>query len=116
LLRRPNHSITAAIRLNEQVKSPHRNQHSQHPNAHVSALFHAVFSLKALDAPGGIDQALLSGVEGMAIRAHFDVDFRQGGTRFEGVAARARNEAAAVRGMDISFHSRVSAYMVRQQK
>jgi len=65
---------------------------------------HAVFALEAFNASGGIDQALLSGVERMAIRAHFDTDFRQGGTRFEGVAARASNQAAAVLGMDFSFH------------
>ena len=50
----------------------------------------------------------------MTIRAHFDVDFRQGGVRFEGVAARARNHAAGIRRMDISFHSPVSAYLVRE--
>jgi hypothetical protein len=77
-----------------------------------TGLFHAVFALKAFDASGGIDQALLSGVERMAIRAHFNVNFRQGGTRFEGIAACASNQAAAVLGMNISFHSPVSAYRV----
>jgi hypothetical protein len=67
-------------------------------------LFHAVFALKALDAPGSIDQALLPSIERMAIRAYFDMDFRQGGTRFEGVATCTRYEAAAVSGMDLSFH------------
>jgi hypothetical protein len=34
----------------------------------TSTLFHAVFPLEAFDASGGIYQALLPGVEGMAIR------------------------------------------------
>ena len=76
------------------------------------ALFHAVFALKALDPAGGIDQALLAGIEGMTIRAHLNVDFRQSGARFEGVAARAGYNATAVGGMDLSFHSPVSVYLL----
>jgi hypothetical protein len=53
---------------------------------------------------GWMVRSLLSSVERMAIRAHFDADFRQCRPRFEGVTARARNRAAATRRMDISFH------------
>jgi hypothetical protein len=77
-------------------------------SVHPTESFHAVFALKALDSSGGIDQTLLPRVERMAIRAHFNADLRQGGTCFEGIAACARHQAAAVCGMDISFHMLLS--------
>jgi hypothetical protein len=70
----------------------------------VAESLQAVLAFETFDAPGGIDQALLPGIEGMAVRAYFNANFRQSGTRFKGIAACAGNPAAAVYRMGISFH------------
>jgi hypothetical protein len=66
-----------------------------------------VFALEAFNSSGSIDQALLTGIKGMASRAHFDMNFAQCGTGFERIAAGAGNHAAAVLWMDFSFHLRL---------
>ena len=78
-------------------------------------LLDAVFAIEPLDAPRGIDQALRASVKGMALRADLDVKLFERRARFEGVAARTDDSAAAVFRMDSSFHfnfSNSAAYCV----
>ena len=56
--------------------------------------------LKRSTPSGGINQPLLAGIVGMAVRAHFDLDFAQRRAGFKGIAAGAGDHAAAVFGMD----------------
>jgi hypothetical protein len=67
-------------------------------------LLDAVLALESLDAAGRIDQALLAGIERMAVRTDFDMKLFQRGVCFKGVAACAGNNASAVIGMYLSFH------------
>src|SRR5438067_5209112 len=67
--------------------------------------FLSVTLAEFFDAPGGVDDLLLAGVERVAGRAHFDVqrlvDRR---TRLERDAAAARHIDFAVLRMDVGFH------------
>ena len=67
-------------------------------------LLQSVLALEALDAPCGVDQTLLAGVKRMTVRADLDVQLFGGRASLKGVAARAGHYAAAVFGMDFSFH------------
>jgi len=67
-------------------------------------LLYSVPALEPLDAARGIDQALLSGVERMALGTDFDVEFAHRRAGFKSVAASAGNHAATVNGMDCGFH------------
>src|SRR6202451_4707193 len=69
----------------------------------LSRLLDAVLAIEPLDAPRGIDQALCASVKGMALRADLDVKLFERRARFEGVAARTNDGAAAVFRMDSSF-------------
>ncbi len=72
-------------------------------------LLYAVPALETFDPPCRIDQTLLASEKRMALRAHFDVQFRPGRTGLEGVAARAGNHAAAILRMDPRFHLLIPA-------
>ena len=67
-------------------------------------LLHSVFALEALDPARGIDQAMLTGIKRMTLRAHFDVYLGQCRTGLEGIAACASDNAAAIFGMNSGFH------------
>src|SRR5277367_2120993 len=67
-------------------------------------LLDAVLAIEPLDAPRCIDQALRASVKRMALRADLDVKLFDRRARFEGVAARTNDRAAAVFRMDSSFH------------
>src|SRR5208282_5896444 len=67
-------------------------------------LLDAVLAIEPLDAPRCIDQALRASVKRMALRADLDVKLFDRRARFEGVAAGTSYRAAAVLGMDSSFH------------
>jgi hypothetical protein len=67
-------------------------------------LLDAIFTIEALDAARGIDQALRPSVKGMAFRADLDMKLFEGRAGLEGVAAGAGDCAAAVFGMDSRFH------------
>ena len=67
-------------------------------------LLDAVLAIEPLDASRGIDQALCASVKRMALRADLDVKLFERRARFEGVAARTDDSAAAVFRMDSSFH------------
>jgi hypothetical protein len=67
-------------------------------------LLQSVLALEALDTPCGVDQALLAGVKGMAVRADLDVQLFDGRASLKGVAARAGHYAAVIFGMNFSFH------------
>jgi hypothetical protein len=56
----------------EQAEStlPHLRQETRS----TSSSFHAVFALKSLDSPSSIYQALLAGVEGVAVRADLNTN------------------------------------------
>ena len=82
----------------------------------IKILFHSYQSKKrgslgqllveAVNASVGGNEALLAGIEGMAVRAGVDLDFLQGATGFEGVAAGSADDLATmVFGMDAFFHS-----------
>src|SRR5438128_203003 len=60
--------------------------------------------LEPLDAASGVDELLLAGIEGMALRAKLDVELRLRGTRRERIAARAANVRRHVLGMDTCLH------------
>ena len=65
----------------------------------------AVFLLKSLYSTGGIDIFLLAGIERMAHRANFSVDFFVGTAGLEGIAAAAMNHYLIVFWMYSFFHS-----------
>jgi hypothetical protein len=67
-------------------------------------LLHSIPALEPLDAASGIDQALLSSVERMALGTDFDVEFAHRRAGLKRVAAGAGNHAATVYGMDCGFH------------
>ncbi len=67
-------------------------------------LLDAVLAIEPLDASRCIDQALRASVKRMALRADLDVKLFERRARFEGVAARTNDRAAAVFRMDSSFH------------
>ena|SRR5439155_11681690 len=66
----------------------------------------AVALLEALDATGGIHDALLAGKEGVALAADVEVDGLLRGARLPGVAAGADNCGFDVVGVDFFFHFR----------
>ncbi len=70
----------------------------------ITRLLDAVLAVEPLDAAGGIDEALGTGVKGMAFRANLDMKLFQSRARFKGVAACTGYDAAAVFGMDSRFH------------
>src|ERR1700720_949993 len=73
-----------------------------------SRLLDAVLAIKPLDASRCIDQTLRASVKRMALRADLDVKLLERRARFEGVAARTDNCAAAGFGMDSRFHFNLS--------
>ncbi len=62
--------------------------------------------LEFIHAPGGIDELLLAGVEGMAGVAYTDNYHRLRGTGLDYVAARATNLRIHVFRMNLLFHKR----------
>jgi hypothetical protein len=66
--------------------------------------FTTVLAIETLDSASRIDQPLRAGIEGMAIRADFDLQLVDRRTRLERVAAGASNYASMVFGMDSGFH------------
>src|SRR5260370_29775310 len=70
----------------------------------LAGLLDAVLAAERLDAARGIDEALGAGIKRMAFRANLDMKLFQSRARFKGVAACAGHDAAAVFGMDSSFH------------
>jgi hypothetical protein len=67
-------------------------------------LLQSVLALEALDAPRGVDQALLAGVKRMTVRADLDVQLIDGRASLKGVAAGAGDYTAAVFGMNFGSH------------
>ena len=65
----------------------------------------AVFLLETLYSPGGIDVFLLAGIERMAHRADFGVDFLGCAAGLEGVTAAAVNHYLIIFWMYIFFHN-----------
>ena len=63
---------------------------------------------EALNASAGVDELLLTGVEGVASAADLDADLGLGGAGLERVAAAARNRALHVIRVDSRFHFRFS--------
>ena len=66
----------------------------------------AVFLLEPLDSPGGIDKFLLAGIEWMAHRADFCVNFLCRAARLERVSTAAMNYYLVVFRMYIFFHNK----------
>jgi hypothetical protein len=64
-----------------------------------------VAALKALNTSAGVNQLLLTSVEGMALGANFDVDLGLGRTSLNDVAASTSDGAVNVVRMDTLFHS-----------
>ena len=61
--------------------------------------------VEAVDASILGDEALLAGVEGMAVGAGVDLDFVEGRSGLEGAAAgRAGDLAGVIRRVDVLFH------------
>jgi hypothetical protein len=66
--------------------------------------FTTVLAIETLDSASSIDQPLRAGIEGMAVRADFDLQLVDRRARLERVAAGASNYASMVFGMDSGFH------------
>ena len=69
----------------------------------AGVLLHVVAPLEALDATGGIDDALLAREERVALAADLGVQPLLGGARLERVAARADDGRFNVVGMDLGL-------------
>ena len=77
--------------------------------AFLGGLFHiacAVFLLEPLDSPGGVDEFLLAGVERMAHRADFRVDFLRRAAGLESVPTAAMDYDFIVFWMYPFFHNK----------
>jgi hypothetical protein len=66
--------------------------------------FTTVLAIETLDPAGRVDQPLGAGIEGMAIRADFDVQLVHRRTRLKRIAACAGDYATMVFGMNSGFH------------
>ena len=67
--------------------------------------FLRVFLTELLYATSSVDDLLLAGVEGMAVRAYLDVQLLfHGGARLPGVAAAADDLDVVILGVDTWFH------------
>ena len=64
----------------------------------------AVALLEALDATGGIHDALLAGKEGVALAADVEVDVFARRARLPGIAAGADDGGFDVAGVNLFFH------------
>lgn len=61
--------------------------------------------VEAIDTTVGLNEALLTGVERVAIRAGINLDFFKGGSGFEGRAAgHAGHGAFVISGVDVFLH------------
>src|SRR5258708_7461283 len=67
-----------------------------------------VLLLEAVDAAGRVDQLLLAGEEGMALRADVDAQFLLRGARGPGLAARAVDRDLLILRMNVWFHELTS--------
>ena len=67
-------------------------------------LLEAVLLVELVHAAAGVDQLLLAGVEGVALRADLDGDVLLGGSGLDDLAAGAADGRALVIGMDSFFH------------
>ena len=65
---------------------------------------HAVALLEAIDAPAGVDELLLAGVEGMALGSDFDFQLALDGAGLESLTAGAPDDTLTVSGMDVFLH------------
>src|SRR6185437_6021738 len=59
---------------------------------------------EALDATGGIEQALLAREERVALRAYVRMNFRNRGARLKRIPAGALDRGRGVLRMDVGFH------------
>ena len=80
-------------------KSPHHFR-----GADSGVLLQAKSLVEPINASTGIDQLLLAGVEGMALRADFNLDVLLCGTGCENVATGASDSSLFVLGMDTFLH------------
>src|SRR5579885_667195 len=85
-------------------QAPATQRRTVPPAAGVTMLLQSVLALEALHPSCRIDQTLLASVKRMTVRADLDVQFFCSRTGFKSVAAGARNNAAAIFGMDSGFH------------
>ena len=68
-------------------------------------LFHAILLAELLDTTGGVNGLLLAGVEGVALRAHFNVQvFGHGGAGFESKTTAAVHVDFVVVWVGFRFH------------
>ena len=70
----------------------------------LSKLLDAVLLVELVNAAAGVDQLLLAGVEGMALRADFDRDVFLGGAGLDNGAAGAADGGLLVLRMDSFLH------------
>src|SRR5690606_16179050 len=75
----------------------------------LSSLLLLVLLAEALDAAGRVDELLLAGEEGVALRADVHREGLPGRARLDGGAAGAGDGDGLVRGMDVGLHGIPSA-------
>ena len=66
--------------------------------------FLCILSVVPFDTPRRINQFLLAGIIGVAIRANFKVNIADGGTGLERVPANTGNDCTLVFGVNSFFH------------
>ena len=79
-------------------KSPHRYA------VRTVFLLQAVFLVETVNTSTGVNKLLLAGVEGMALRADFNLDVLLCGTGCENVATGTADRSLFVLGMDTFLH------------
>jgi hypothetical protein len=86
------------------AKRPRQIRGSKDRNAAAGRLA-SIFLAEFIDASAAVHDLLLAGVEGMAIRTHFDLQvMTQRRTGLKAVPARAGHRCVFVFGMNCSFH------------
>ena len=76
-----------------------------------------VLLAELVDAAAGVDDLLLARIEGVAVRADFDLQIvTEGRARVEGVPAAAGHGDLFVLGMDSVFHGTLGAVRRLQEK
>ena len=87
------------------ISEKREKQHPPFPGDTAFYGLHTETLLEAINAAAAVNQLLLAGEEGMALRADFNPQFLLGGAGLKGFAAHTADDALFVLGMDLFLHS-----------